>query len=127
MKNSTLLVSVGLAAGLLATPAFAQQENCRGNADLTKFKSYDQGAHVFTARNSDRGLGNGGESFVVELDALALPDIIVTTIVACTKTADEDTGEVDGARFVVEGVPGEVAPREDVAEFDPGIGNQPES
>ena len=126
MKNSILLVSVGLAAGLLATPAFAQQDNCRGNADLTKFKSYEQGAHVFTARNSNKGKGNGGESFVVDLDAVALAagDIIVTSIHECVQTADEDTGVPEGAHIIV-GDHVEVAPRVDIGEFDPGKGNQP--
>ena len=108
---------------MLATPAFAQQENCRGNPDLTKFKSYEQGAHVFTARNSDAGSGNGGESFVVDLDANALPDISVLFIHECVKTADEDTGEAGGAHIIV-GDHVEVAPRSDVDEFDPGMGNQ---
>ena len=103
MKNSTLLVSVGLAAGLLATPAFAQQENCRGNPDLTGFKSYEQGAHVFTARNSDRGDGNGGESAVVNYDVELG---IVTSIISCVKTADEDTGVPGGVNlFLSDGTP----------------------
>ena len=110
MKNSTLLVSVGLAAGLLATPAFAQFDDCQGNLGSYEHMSMEQQSHVFIARNSNKGKGNGGEGLSLTLDPLAPRGFVID---ACIETADEGTGgTVDNI--------GPLGP-----ELDPGKGNQP--
>ena len=117
MKNSTLLVSVGLAAGLLAAPAYSAIEDCRGNLEsYAKMKNEAQREHTFIARNSNKGGGNGGEAIDATFEIL---DESITPF-DCYSTDDEETGGT--LIILLDGVP---VDSQDLREFDPGKGNQP--
>jgi hypothetical protein len=118
MKNSTLLVSVGLAAGLLAAPAYSAIEDCRGNLEsYSKMKNEEQRQHAFIARNSNKGKGNGGEAidviFELTTDGPPVP-------IDCYSTEDEEMG---GTTYLL--MDGDLVGSQPLHEFDPGKGNQP--
>jgi hypothetical protein len=86
MKKSGIVLASCIAAAYFNMPVMAQEYIDCNMAGAGKFKSEEQGAHVFWARLGNNGKGNGGEAVDVTLVSG------VTTTITCVGTADEDTG-----------------------------------
>jgi hypothetical protein len=116
MKKSGMVLASCIAAACFNMPVMAEREFIDCNmAGAGNFGSQERGQHVFWARLSNNGKGDGGESIDVTMEGGEV------ATVTCVDTADEDTGGVLTLQsgVVIEGVlpegdngPGAARPRD---------------